>query len=125
MGSNAELPSDDEITIFHNPACGTSRKVLQAIREAGHDPRVVEYLKEGWRRDQLAGLLQRMGLAARDVLRVRGTPAGELGLTAPTAADAQILDAMVRHPILVERPIVVSRKGAALCRPAEKVRALL
>jgi arsenate reductase len=122
---NAETGGNMDVTIFHNPACGTSRNVLQAIRDAGHDPTVVEYLKVGWRRDQLAGLLQRMELAARDILRVRGTPAEELGLIAPSATDAQILDAMALHPILVERPIVLSPKGAALCRPAEKVQALI
>jgi arsenate reductase len=125
MGSNTKLPSAAKITIFHNPACGTSRNVLQAILDAGQNPKVVQYLKDGWRRDQLTGLLQLMGVAARDLLRVRGTPADQLGLTAPAATDAQILDAMVLHPILVERPIVVSRKGAALCRPAERVRVLL
>ena len=114
-----------QISIFHNPACGTSRGVLAAIRDAGHDPEVVEYLKVGWRRDQLAGLLARMGLTPRDILRVRGTPAEDLGLTAPGATDDEILDAMIRHPILVERPIVTGPKGVALCRPAEKVLTLL
>jgi arsenate reductase len=114
-----------EITIFHNPGCGTSRNTLAAIREAGHEPTVVEYLKTGWRRDQLEGLLARMGLKARDILRVRGTPADELGLTDPETSEAAILAAMVAHPILVERPIVVTPKGVALCRPVEKVRDLL
>ena len=114
-----------EITIFHNPNCGTSRNTLAAIREAGHEPRVVEYLNTGWRRDQLEDLLKRMNLKPRDILRVRGTPAEELGLTHPKASDDAILTAMVAHPILVERPIVTAPKGAALCRPMEKVRALL
>jgi arsenate reductase len=114
-----------DITIFHNPACGTSRNTLQAIRDAGAEPKVVEYLKAGWTKDQLKNLLSRMGLSARDILRVRGTPAEELGLTKPGVSDDQILTAMTQHPILVERPIVVSPKGAALCRPAEKVAALL
>jgi arsenate reductase len=113
------------ITIFHNPNCGTSRNTLAAIRAAGHEPQVVEYLKTGWRRDQLAGLLERMGVKPRDILRVRGTPAEELGLTGSAVSDDAILDAMVAHPILVERPIVVSSRGAVLCRPVEKVRALL
>ena len=113
------------ITIYHNPGCGTSRNTLAAIREAGHQPRVVEYLKTGWSRDQLADLIARMGLKPRDILRVRGTPAEELGLTKPGVTDDAILDAMVAHPVLVERPIVVSPKGVALCRPVEKVRALL
>jgi arsenate reductase len=114
-----------DITIFHNPNCGTSRNVLQAIRESGAKPKVVEYLKTGWTGDQLTDLLKRLGLRPRDILRVRGTPAEELGLTKPSATDEAILDAMTRHPILVERPIVVSSKGAALCRPADKVAALL
>ena len=113
------------ITIFHNPGCGTSRNALAAIREAGHQPEVVEYLKAGWRRDQLIDLLARMGVRPRDILRVRGTPAEELGLTRPDVSDDAIVDAMVAHPILVERPIGVSPKGVALCRPVERVKALL
>ena len=114
-----------EVTIFHNPNCGTSRNVLAALREAGAEPKVVEYLKAGWTEGQLKDLLVRMGAGPRDVLRVRGTPAEELGLTDPKASDAAILKAMVKHPILVERPIVATSKGVALCRPADKVRALL
>ncbi len=114
-----------EITIFHNPNCGTSRNTLAAIRDAGHEPKVVEYLKTGWRREQLEELLKRSGLTPRDILRVRGTPAEELGLTNVKASDDAILTAMIAHPILVERPIVETPKGAALCRPMEKVRALL
>jgi arsenate reductase len=113
------------ITIFHNPSCGTSRSVLAVIREAGQEPTVVEYLKTGWTRPQLKGLLSAMNASARDILRVRGTPAEELGLTKPSTSDAAILKAMVADPILVERPIVVTAKGAALCRPAERVRDLL
>jgi len=115
----------DDITIFHNPSCGTSRNVLAAIRDAGKAPTVVEYLKAGWTADQLKGLFAKMGVSAKDVLRVRGTPAEELGLTKPGVSDAAIVKAMTEHPILVERPIVVSGKGAALCRPAERVQALL
>ncbi|HYG25428.1 MAG TPA: arsenate reductase (glutaredoxin) [Caulobacteraceae bacterium] len=114
-----------DITIFHNPACGTSRNTLQAIRESGEEPNVVEYLKAGWTKDQLKDLLAQMGKSPRDVMRVRGTPAEELGLTDPAASDDQILEAMVAHPILVERPIVVSPRGAALCRPSEQVFTLL
>jgi arsenate reductase len=114
-----------DITIFHNPACGTSRNTLQAIREAGEEPKVVEYLKAGWTKGQLKDLLGKMGKSPRDVMRVRGTPAEELGLTDPAASDDQILEAMVAHPILVERPIVVTPKGAALCRPSEEVFTLL
>ena len=117
--------SDFPVTIFHNPPCGTSRNTLQALREAGHEPEVVEYLKAGWTKDQLKELLKQMRKSPREVLRVRGTPAEELGLTAPSATDDQILDAMVQHPILVERPIVVTPKGAALCRPADEVFTLL
>ena len=113
------------ITIFHNPGCGTSRKALAAIREAGHEPEVVEYLRAGWRRDQLVDLIKRMEVKPRDILRVRGTPVQALGLTRPDVSDDAIIDAMVAHPILVERPIVVSPKGVALCRPVEKVQALL
>ena len=114
-----------EITIFHNPNCSASRNTLAAIRDAGHEPKVVEYLKAGWRREQLEDLLKRMGQTPRDILRVRGTPAEELGLTNVKASDDAILTAMIAHPILVERPIVETSKGAALCRPIEKLRALL
>ena len=119
------MSNEAQVTIFHNPACGTSRNVLQAIRAAGVEPRVVEYLKAGWTREQLTDLLARMGLKPRDILRVRGTPAEDLELTGPGATDAAILTAMTREPILVERPIVISPKGVALCRPADKVAALL
>lgn len=113
------------VTIYHNPACGTSRNTLAAIRAHGVEPTVVEYLKTGWTQPQLKDLLAKTGLGARDILRVRGTPAEELGLTRPGASEAAILKAMTEHPILVERPIVVTPKGAALCRPADKVEALL
>jgi arsenate reductase len=117
--------TDASVTIFHNPACTTSRNVLAAIRAAGIEPNVVEYLKEGWTKPQLKDLLQKLGLRARDVMRIRGTPAEELMLTDPKATDDQIIDAMVGHPILVERPIVLSPKGAVLARPAEKIEAIL
>ena len=117
--------SADAVTIYHNPSCGTSRNVLAAIREAGHAPTVIEYLKTGWTRPQLDALLKAMNAAPRDILRVRGTPAAELGLDKPAASNEAILSAMVAHPILVERPIVTSPKGAALCRPADRVAALL
>jgi len=114
-----------DVVIYHNPACGTSRNTLALLREKGVEPKVVEYLKAGWTRDQLQGLLKRMGVSARDVLRVRGTNADALGLTAPGVSEAKILDAMVREPILVERPIVASPKGVALCRPADKALSLV
>jgi arsenate reductase len=109
------------VTIFHNPNCGTSRNVLAALREAGQDPQVVEYLKVGWSEAQLAELFARMGVKPRDLLRVRGTPAEELGLTKPGVGDAAIIKAMVANPILVERPIVITPKGAFLCRPAHRL----
>ncbi|MFI4935938.1 MAG: arsenate reductase (glutaredoxin) [Caulobacterales bacterium] len=114
-----------EITIFHNPGCGTSRNVLQAIRDAGVEPKVVQYLKAGWTEGQLKDLFARMGVKPRELLRVRGTPAEELGLTKPGVSDSAILKAMTEHPILVERPIVASPKGVALCRPLERVKSLL
>jgi arsenate reductase len=112
-------------TIYHNPNCGTSRNTLAALRDAGIEPQVVEYLKVGWTKPLLKQLLKDMGAGPRDILRVRGTPAEALGLTDPKTSDEAILDAMVREPILVERPIVATDKGAALCRPAEKVQALI
>lgn len=114
-----------DVTIFHNPGCGTSRNALAAIRAAGHEPKVVEYLKAGWRVSQLKDLLAAMKVTPRDVLRVRGTPAEDLGLTKPGTTDDAILAAMAEHPILVERPIVVSPKGAVLARPVEKLREVL
>ena len=113
------------ITIFHNPGCGTSRNVLAMIEAAGYAPTVIEYLKAGWTRPQLEGLLAAMGVQARDILREKGTPAGELGLPDPAVADDVLIEAMLAHPILVNRPIVVTPKGARLCRPSEAVLALL
>lgn len=115
--------SDFPVTVFHNPACGTSRNVVAAVKEAGYEPKVVEYLKAGWTKDQLKDLLATMKATPRDILREKGTPAAELGLD--KASDDQILDAMVAHPILVNRPIVVTPRGAALCRPSEQVFTLL
>ncbi|RAK58666.1 arsenate reductase (glutaredoxin) [Phenylobacterium hankyongense] len=114
-----------DVVIYHNPACGTSRNTLALLREKGLEPRVVEYLKEGWTRDQLQDLLQRMGQSAHDILRVRGTNADELGLTDPNASDEALIAAMIVAPVLVNRPIVVTPKGAALCRPPELVLGLL
>ena len=113
------------VTIFHNPNCGTSRNALAAIRESGVEPKVVEYLKTGWTVAQLQGLLKAMKASPRDILRVRGTPAEELGLTKPGVSDDAILAAMVAHPVLVERPIVVTPKGVFLCRPAARLEAAL
>jgi arsenate reductase len=114
-----------DVTIYHNPNCGTSRNTLEILKEKGVRPKVVEYLKAGWTEPQLKGLFAQMGVSARDVLRVRGTDAEERGLTDPSASEAAIIQAMVENPVLVERPIVVTPKGAALCRPKEKVHDLL
>jgi len=108
-----------DVLIYHNPACGTSRNTLALLREKGVEPKVVEYLKAGWSKPQLEDLLRTMGVPARDILRVRGTQAHELGLTDPAASDAALIAAMILDPVLVERPIVVTPKGAAVCRPAE------
>jgi arsenate reductase len=114
-----------DVTIYHNPNCGTSRNTLALLREKGVEPTVVEYVKAGWTKDQLKDLLTRMEVGAHDILRVRGTNAEELGLTAPGVSDDAIIAAMIIEPILVNRPIVVTPKGAALCRPAELVLGLL
>ncbi len=113
------------ITIWHNPNCGTSRKVLAAIQDAGQQPRVVEYLKTPPTAAELRDALKRMGITAQQLLRSRGTPAEELGLTAPGTSAEAIIAAMVQHPILIERPVVLTQTQAALCRPADKVQALL
>ena len=113
------------VTIFHNPACGTSRNVVAMAKAAGYEPQVVEYLKAGWTKDQLKQLATAAGVPLREFLRDRGTPAAELGLLEPTATDDAILEAMVAHPILVNRPIMVTPKGTALCRPSERALDLL
>ena len=113
------------ITIFHNPACGTSRNVLAMVRAAGYAPEVVEYLQAGWTRDQLRDLAERAGLSFRELIREKGTPALELDLLADGVDEDRILDAMVAHPILVNRPIVATPKGVKLCRPSEVVLDLL
>ena len=113
------------VTIYHNPACGTSRNVLALIRHAGIEPNVVEYLANPPGRAVLADLVARAGLKPRDVLRKKGTPFAELGLDDDRLTDDQLLDAMVAHPILIERPLVVSPLGVRLCRPSEAVLDLL
>ncbi len=113
------------IVIHHNPACGTSRNVLAAIRAAGVEPVVVDYLKEGWTAGQLLGLFAAAGLTPRAALRAKGTRAAELGLLAPGVDDETILAAMVADPVLVNRPIVCMPKGVRLCRPSETVLDLL
>jgi arsenate reductase len=117
--------TDFPVTIFHNGACGTSRNTLAMIEAAGYAPTVIDYLQTGWTRPQLEGLLAAMGLSARALLRESGTPAAQLGLLDAGVSDAAILDAMIAHPILVNRPIVVTPKGARLCRPSEAVLDLL
>jgi len=117
--------SDFPITIFHNPACGTSRNTVAMVKAAGYEPEIVEYLQVGWTKPQLRELLAAMGAKPREILREKGTPAGELGLLDPHVSDDAVLDAMVEHPILVNRPIVVTPKGARLSRPSEVVLDLL
>jgi arsenate reductase (glutaredoxin) len=119
--SDADFP----IVIFHNPACGTSRNVVAMVEAAGYAPKVIEYLKAGWSHEQLRELAGEAGLTFRRLMREKGTPAAELGLLADAASEDQILDAMVAHPILVNRPIVVTPKGVRLCRPSEVVLDLL
>lgn len=113
------------ITIFHNPACGTSRNTVALVQAAGYAPQVVEYLKTGWTREQLQDLAARSGGSLRALMREKGTPAETLGLLAEDVPDDRLLDAMVEHPILVNRPIVVTPKGVKLCRPSELVLDLL
>lgn len=113
------------VVIHHNPACGTSRAVLAAIEAAGYTPAVVEYLTTGWTRPQLQGLFAAAGLTPRAALRTSRSPAEELGLLADGVTDDAILDAMLAHPVLVDRPIVCTPKGVRLCRPAELVHGLL
>ena len=108
-------------TIFHNPACGTSRNVLALIRNSGVEPTVVEYLKTPPSRDQLLAMLAQLGLPVRAVLRKKGTPFEALGLDNPALTDDALVDAIVAHPILLERPIVITPLGARLCRPSEAV----
>ena len=109
------------ITIYHNPACGTSRNVLALIRSSGEEPRVIEYLKTPPSRDELVRLISRMGMPVRDLLRRKGTPYDALKLDDPALTDDQLIDAMLAHPILINRPIVITPKGVKLCRPSETV----
>lgn len=114
-----------KVTIYHNPNCGTSRNVLAMIRERGVEPEVVEYLETPPSREQLVKLVRDMGVGVRDILRRKGTPYDELGLDDPALTDDQLLDAIVAHPILMNRPIVVAARGTRLCRPAEAVLEIL
>lgn len=109
------------ITIYHNPACGTSRNTLAIIRQSGEEPEVVEYLKTPPSRERLVELIEAMAMTPRQLLREKGTPYAELGLGDPKWSDDEILDFMLAHPILINRPIVVSPLGVVLARPSEKV----
>jgi arsenate reductase len=110
-----------DVIIYHNPQCGTSRNTLGLIRNAGIEPHVIEYLKTPPTRLMLRQLIARMGVGVRDVIREKGTPFHELGLRDPTLSDDQLLDAMMEHPVLINRPIVVTPLGVRLCRPSEMV----
>jgi arsenate reductase len=110
-----------DVIIYHNPDCGTSRNTLALIRNAGVEPHVIEYLKTTPSRTMLVQLIARMGISTRELLREKGTPYAELGLGDPALTDDQLLDAMQAHPILINRPIVVSPRGVRLCRPSEEV----
>ena len=114
-----------DIIIYHNPECGTSRNTLAMIRNAGIEPHVIEYLKTPPNRQRLVSLIARMGIGARDLLREKGTPYQELGLADAALSEDQLVDAMMAHPILINRPIVVSPLGVKLCRPSEEVLDLL
>ena len=109
------------IVVYHNPDCGTSKNVVKMIRASGKEPIIIEYLKTGWTRSQLLGLFAAADVTPYDALRTNKSPAAELGLTDPKVGDERLLDAMVAHPILVNRPIVCSPKGVRLCRPSEVV----
>ena len=113
------------ITIYHNPNCGTSRNVLALIRNSGVEPEIVEYLKTPPGRDKLIALVAQLGIPVRELLRQKGTPYDELQLGNPALSDDALMDAMVAHPILMNRPIVVSPLGARLCRPSEAVLEIL
>jgi arsenate reductase len=113
------------VVIHHNPECGTSRNVLAIIRAAGYEPRVIEYIKEGWTKPQLLALFAAAGLTPRTALRTTKSPAEELGLLGESVSDEVLLAAMLKHPVLVNRPIVCTPKGVKLCRPSETVLNLL
>ncbi|WP_034294399.1 arsenate reductase (glutaredoxin) [Herbaspirillum sp. RV1423] len=108
-------------TIYHNPACGTSRNTLALIRNSGEEPTIIEYLQHPPSRETLIQLIKDAGLAVREAIRQKGTPYAELGLDNPALTDGQLLDAMLAHPVLINRPFVVTSKGTLLCRPSEAV----
>lgn len=113
------------IVIHHNPECGTSRNVLEIIRAFAEEPVIIEYIKEGWSKAQLQALFAAADITPREALRTTKSPAEELGLTDPSVPDEALLEAMLDHPVLVNRPIVGTKKGVALCRPSEAVFKLL
>ena len=113
------------IVIHHNPECGTSRNVLEIIRAFAEEPIIIEYINEGWTRGQLQALFAAANITPREALRTSKSPAEELGLIDPSVSDEKLLDAMLEHPVLVNRPIVCTKKGVALCRPSEAVVRLL
>ena len=117
--------NDTDVIIYHNPDCGTSRNTLAMIRNSGIEPHVIEYLKTPPSRTLMQRLVERMGVSVRDILREKGTPYGELGLHLPGLTEEQLLDAIEAHPILINRPIVITLKGVKLCRPSETVLDLL
>lgn len=112
-------------TIYHNPKCSTSRQVLEMIETAGYKPEVIDYLKSGWTKKQLKELFAAAGVTPRQALRTKAAEAEELGLLDAKVSDAKLLDAMIEHPVLVERPFVVTAKGALLARPKERVNEIL
>jgi len=129
-GLVARLPTENEwiamkAIIYHNPMCGTSRKTLEILETEGADIRIVEYLKAPPSRDELKGLYERAGITPRQGLRDKEPLAAELGLTNPSVSDEKILDAMMEHPILIQRPLVETEKGVRLCRPQDEVRQIL
>lgn len=119
------MTTQKQATIYHNPGCGTSRNVLKVIQDSGYQVEVIEYLQTGWNRAELSTLLEEAGLTPKSALRVSKTPAESLGLTADNVTDEQVLEAMLAHPILVNRPLVKTNKGVKMCRPSEQVLSLL
>jgi arsenate reductase len=113
------------VTIWHNPKCATSRKVLDAIRKTGTEPRIVDYVKTPPSAAEIKAALKEMGMKPRELLRKRGTPYDDLGLDDPKVSDTALIAAMTRHPILIERPVVHGRKGTRLCRPPERLKEIL
>jgi arsenate reductase len=113
------------VTIYHNPACSTSRNALAMIRQSGEEPEIIEYLKKPPDRARLIALIKAMGISVRALLRQKGTPYAELGLSDPKWSDDELIDFMLAHPILINRPIVVTARGTRLCRPSETVLDLL